>query len=374
MDPKKLEELRAANDRLVELAKTEKRELTAPEKEIFEARNEVLAFHASAPAAATETRSAPPAAPVASIVVAETRSMEKAAAKQDEETEARAIVSALVEKRALAIGSNGDSLFSAKVFEIPGSRTDVVGLVTIEEGAAPNTKFSLFSPNLDQVVRVSEDGTSSAVSTTALVPVVVTPAPYLAYLPLSDSFARQNPAGVVSKIGEHFNKAFLRKMAKEIVIGTGSGEMSGVFINAGITTSANCAAAGAPKLKDLLTLTAKMSGKFLRSELAIIINPLFWNTIMGEDTTHSYINNNSDCFTFNGVRIIEDDNAPVVLTATSKVAVIGNFSDYGIARSQTLEIENIGKVAGSLNSNIQGVAYFDGKPIVPASFATLKTV
>jgi len=374
MDPKKLEELRAANDRLVELAKTEKRELTAPEKEIVEALNEVLAFHASAPAAATETRSAPPAATVASIVVAETRSMEKAAAKQDEETEARAIVSALVEKRALAIGSNGDSLFSSKVFEVGGARTDVVGLVTIEEGAAPNTKFPLFSPNLDQIKRVSEDGTGAVVSTTAFVPVIVTPAPYLGYIQLTDSFIKQNPSGVVAKMGEVFNKGFLRTMAKEIVIGTGAGQMTGVYIDAGITAFASCAVAGAPKLKDLLALTAKLSGKFLRSELAIVINPLFWNTIMGEDTTHTYINNKSDYFTFNGVKIIEDDNAPVAIVAGSKVAVIGNFSDYGVARSQVLELETLGKIAGTLTSNIQGVAYFDGKAIVPSSFATLKTI
>lgn len=384
MDPKKIEELRKANDALVEKAKTEKRELSVEERSLFDARNEVIAFHSGASPAATEsraalssqeeTRAAPPASAVAPVVVAETRSLEKAAADKAVDQEARGIVSALVERRAVAIGANGDSLFSKKVFEVAGDRTDVIGLVTMEDGAAPNTKFSLFSPNLDQVVRVSEDGTSSAVSTTAFAPVTVTPAPYLAYLPVSDSFLKQNPAGVVGKLGEHFNKAFLRKMAKEIIIGSGSGEMKGVFIDTGITTSATTAAPGVPKMVDIIALIAKMSGRFLRSELAIIMNPAYWSNIMAEDTKRQHVNvGASDYFTFDGVRIIESDHAPTTLTIGSKVAVIGNFADYGVARAQTVEMTMLAPVAGSLNSNLQGVAYFDGKAIVPSSFAVLKT-
>lgn len=369
---KKIEELRAANVALVELAKTEKRELSASEKEVFEARNEVIAFYTAKPAE-TETRSAPPSPAVAPIVVAEVRTMETAREDKGKDAEARAIVSALTEKRAIAIGSNGDSSFSSKVFEIPGDLTNILNRITIESNAAPNTKFPLFSPNLDQVVRVSEDGTSSVVATTAFAPVTVTPSPYLAYCPISDSFLKQNPSGVVGKLGSHFNKAFLRKMAYEVVFGTGSGAMLGVFKDTGITATATTAATGVPKMVDLIALIAKLTGKFLRSELTVLINPAYWANIMAEDTYRTHVTLTNGVFYFDGVMIIENDNAPTTLTVGSIVAVIGNFTDYGVAQAQTVEMENISKVAGSLNSNIQGVAYFDGKAIVPASFAVLKT-
>ncbi|MCD1654722.1 phage major capsid protein [Treponema zuelzerae] len=386
MNKKKLEELRKANDALLDQIKKENRELTPAEKELFEARNEVLAFHSEEPPAqptekrsdpaapqAPETRSAPPAPGVAGIVVAETRALELAAVEMKEEAESRAIATALLEKRAVAVGANGDSQFSNRVFEIPGDLTNILNAITMETNAAPNTKFPLFSPNLDNVKRVSEDGTGSTVSTTAFTPVVVTPAPYLAFVPVSDSFLKQNPGGAVAKLAPMFNKQFLRKMAKEIVFGTGSGEMLGVFKDTGITANATTAAPGGPKIVDITALIAKLTGKFLRSELSIVINPIFWGAIMAEDIYHTHVTFQNGIFAFDGVKIFENDNAPTTLTAGSKVAVIGNFTDYGVAVAQNVELRMINPVAGSLNSNLQGVSYFDGKAIVTDSFAYLKT-
>lgn len=289
-------------------------------------------------------------------------------------TESTDIQKALLEKRAIALGANGDSGFSSKIFEVASSSSEILSAITIETGALPNTKFSLFSPSVNNIKRVSEDGTGSTASTAAFAPVSVTPAPYLGYVSLSDYFLKFAPSALESKLTQLFGKGFSVQMAKEVLIGTGSGEMLGVFADTGITTSQNCAAAGAPKLKDLLNVVAKLTGKFARSQLAIAINPIFWASIMAEDTKWSYINNKADYFTFNGVRVIESDFAPTTLTAGSKVAVVGNFADYGVATASNVELETLSKTAGSLNTPIQGTMYFDGKVIVPSSFAVLKTV
>ncbi|MGK3946391.1 hypothetical protein ABK046_49555, partial [Streptomyces caeruleatus] len=63
------------------------------------------------------------------------------------DAETREIYKAIVERRALAIGANGDSAFSSKVFELAGNRTDILSLLTIERNAVANTKFAMFSPN-----------------------------------------------------------------------------------------------------------------------------------------------------------------------------------------------------------------------------------
>lgn len=281
--------------------------------------------------------------------------------------------SALMEKRAVTLGSNGDSVFSSKVFEVASNTVDVLSALTIEYGAKPNTKFSLFSPSVNNVKRVGEDGTGSSASTAAFAPVSVAPAPYLGYVSVTDYFLKFAPNGM-DKLAGLFGKAFANQMAKEVISGVGTTELLGLFKDTSITNSVDCAAAGAPKLKDLLKLVSKLTGKFRRSELSIIINPTFWAGIMGEDTKYTYINQPADYYTFNGVRVIESDDAPDSITATHKVALIGKLSDYGIAVASDVELETLSKPAGSLNTPIQGTMYFDGKVIVPSSFAVLKAV
>lgn len=302
---------------------------------------------------------------LANAPISETRSIE-----------AVDIQKGLLEQRAIELGSNGDSAFSSKVFEVAQNSDEIVGAITIEYGAVPNTKFSLFSPTVNNIARVAEDGTGSAVSTVAFAPKTVTPAPYLGYVNVSDYFLRFAPAQLEAKLTSLFGKGFSVQMAKEIIVGAGSGsdQMLGVFADTGITAYAECSASGAPKLKDLLKLVSKMTGKFKRSQLTIVINPTFWADIMAEDTKWSYINNKSDYFTFNGVRVIESDDAPTTTTAGSKVAVIGNFADYGVAIASNVILEKLSKTAGSLNTPIQGTMYLDGGVIVPSSFATLKTI
>jgi HK97 family phage major capsid protein len=289
-------------------------------------------------------------------------------------TEQSDLQKALLEKRAITLGANGDTGFSAKLFEEAQTSNEILSAITIENGALPNTKFTLFSPTVNNVKRVAEDGTGATASTAAFAPVSVTPAPYLGYVNVTDYFLKFSPAGLQGKLTGLFGKAFARQMAKEVIIGDGSDEMLGLFNDTGITANVTCAAAGAPKLKDLLNLVAKLTGKFSRSQLAIVINPTFWASIMGEDTKWSYINNNADYFTFNGVRVIETDDAPTTVTAGSKVAMVGYLGDYGVGVATDVEVESLGKTAGSLNTPIQGTAYFDGKVIVPSSFVVLKTV
>ena len=302
---------------------------------------------------------------LANAPISETRSLEVAD-----------IQKALNEQRAIALGSNGDSAFSSKIFEVAQNSDEIVGAVTIEYGAVPNTKFSLFSPTVNNIGRVSEDGTGSTVSTAAFAPKTVTPAPYLGYVNVSDYFLRFAPSALETKLTSLFGKGFSVQMAKEIIAGAGSGsdQMLGLFADTGITAYAECAAAGAPKLKDLLKLVSKMTGKFKRSQLSIVIHPTFWADIMAEDTKWSYINNKADYFTFNGVRVIESDDAPTTTTAGSKVAVCGNLADYGVAIASEVILEKLSKTAGSLNTPIQGTMYLDGGVIVPSSFATLKTI
>lgn len=281
--------------------------------------------------------------------------------------------SAIMEKRAITLGSNGDSAFSSKVFEVAANTVDILNGITIENGAKPNTKFSLFSPSVNNIKRVAEDGTGSVVSTAAFAPVSVTPAPYMGYVNVSDYFLKFAPNGM-EKLAGLFGKGFANQMAKEVISGVGTTELTGIFVDAGITQTVDCAVAGVPKLKDLLKLTSLMTGKARRRELAIVINPIFWADIMAEDTKHTFVNNGSDFFTFNGIRIIESDDAPSTYVAGDKVAVIGKLSDYGIAVASDVELESLSKTAGSLNTPVQGTMYFDGKVIVPSSFATLKAV
>lgn len=278
---------------------------------------------------------------------------------------------ALMEKRAITLGANGDSAFSQKVFEEATGHVDVLSGLTIEYGAKPNTKFSLFSPSVNNIKRVGEDGTGSSASTAAFAPVSVTPAPYMGYVNVSDYFLKFAPNGM-EKLSALFGKAFARQMAKEVVAGVGTTELLGLFNDTGITTAQDCAAIGAPKLADLLKLVSKLTGKFRRSELAIIIHPTFFASIRGEDTKHTYINQPSDYFTFDGVRVIESDDAPTDTDTGDKVALIGNLGDYGIAVASDVELEALSKTAGSLNTPVQGTMYFDGKAIVPSSFAVLK--
>ncbi len=273
----------------------------------------------------------------------------------------------------IALGDNGESTFASRIFSEAGANASLLNLITTETAVGSEVIVPVFSPSINNVGRVSEDGTGSNVSTAAFAPVKLATKAYLGYAPVTDMLLKYGPTGTEDKLAKLFAQAFANQMVKEIVIGNGTTEFEGAYTNSSIV-EVDCAVAGVPKLKDLLKVTSKLSGKFLRSQLSIIINPEFWANIMAEDTKWSYINTVADYFTFNGVKIIESDYAPVTTTAGSPVALVGYLGDYGLARSEDMTLELLPKVAGSLNNNLQATMYMEAGVIVPSSFAKLVTV
>ena len=368
-----LKKMKLETRSIVEKAQVEKRELSADEQKLYTDNLEVIRFEERAAKEELEKRALETEKSNETKIVEIRNKESKKMETEKRNLETAEIGKELMEKRAISLGVNGDTGYSSKVFAIKGSLADIVDLVTIETGAKPNTKFGLFSPSMNNIARVTEGSTGATASTMAWAPVNVAPAPYLGYVNVTDYFLKQNPAGAMDKFADNFRAGLRNKIATEIIAGTGTGSMLGIFKNTGIA-SVSCAATGAPKLVDILALIASLTGKFKRSELAIVINPTFLPAIKAADTKLSYFDRVGDYAYIDGVKIIESDDALAVTTATNTVAAIGYFADYGVAIADDLEIEMLSKSAGSDNVPLQGIAYVDGSVIVPASFKRLVTI
>lgn len=283
------------------------------------------------------------------------------------EPESRNKITALMEKRAIAISTYGKAGDSQKLFQVPLSNSGLLDLITIEHGIPENMRFQLFSPNLT-VVQATEAGSGSSASTTAYAPKTYTSLPYIAYVPVSDAFLK-NDAMFEAKFRELFTRALFAQLCKELVAGDGSGDLDGVFHDTNITgANVTCAAAGDMKLVDILSGISALTGKFKRSQLAIVTNPKFISAAKAEDTYKVYFERKGDEYFVDGVRIVEDDNAPTTNTVGAPMAVVGAFSNVAIGISDEIKVELIGKVAGSLNNNMQGTCYLNGGVISPSSF------
>jgi hypothetical protein len=145
----------------------------------------------------------------------------------------------------------------------------------------------------------------------------------------------------------------------------------------GAIPSANqvaCAAAGNPKIADLVELALTIQD--LTDSGVIVLSPSIYAGILADSTAgvskvykEELIRNK----TIENVPVILTSAAPSNTTADNIVAVAGRLDNYGLGMASEINIEPIKKV-GDTNTYFQASVFANGIPIVNKNFYGLKTV
>ena len=289
---------------------------------------------------------------------------------------------AMDEKRAITInGAAGVNLIQ-DIFSVKQVASKFFGIISPFSGPYGEVRIPIISPSLALPVGSAEGAASiSADSTAVFGGRSLTLKPWYSILTVSRGLDRGlSVDGFRSKMIPVFQKAFMSTIDKGILIGAGTGnDALGVFVaNAnGVTTSQDiaCAAAGAPKLVDLLTLVSTLLDYNAAEEVSVAISGTFLSAMLLESTSSLECIKNEilQKGTIRGVRVMQSGHAPTTVTAGSYVAVGGPFSDYAWGYSNGIAIVPIEKSASD-NIEYNAYMYQDGRPIIGPNFRRLKTV
>jgi HK97 family phage major capsid protein len=371
MNPSEIMQLRDAKKlemrNLIDTAKARKDApgMTTEERAKFSAiEAEVLALQGTLDA---EVKASELTKRAASVVV------EQADAKPVDE--GRAFIGALRENRALTIGANGPYSKFNTLFEEGSILGPLLGKATVQRGlGTERTMMELFNPGVG-ITRVDENEDSFSVDTAAYAPVQVKLYPYVADIPVSTSFLdfEPDPVGVLSKL---YQKTLVGKLGTEIVSGAvntqgASGGCYGVVTDTGITQHLDGTEGGLYTLADMHGLVGMALEYKLPSQLTLVLNAASLGAIRALDTYGQYLVNQGDKIFFDGVEVVISSG--IVATAAANatgviMAVLGDFSGYGIGIAKEMKVSLLPEVAGCLTQHVRIVSYINGLAVAKTNF------
>jgi len=197
----------------------------------------------------------------------------------------------------------------------------------------------------------------------------LTPYAYVSVLPISAEALVQGAADIESKLPQVFGDSFAEAMLYGSI--NGDSTMTGIFADSAISNDISCAASGAPKWVDLITLAGTVKGYAFNP--LIIISPTLMSNLLTESGLDPLKTEYLTRGTIRGVPVYESAFAPSTTTAGSIVAVAMDPANYAIGVAAELNIIPIRK-AGDTNTYFQAEAFFNGKPILAGNGWQLKTV
>lgn len=296
-------------------------------------------------------------------------------ANKEVKTEWRDIAKAIQEKRSISLSGTGVTNVVSQIVKVAAAKMPLLSKVRVFNGRDASTNIPVWSPSLAVPSNFAEGATGvSSDSTAALGVTSLTPYAYISVLPVTNETLLLTGSNLEAELPSIFAEAFAKKMHAGIVTGGGTGrDMAGIF-TAGSIDSGNlieCAAAGLPKMADLVNLALKLQDFY--DDAAIVMNPAVYANVMADTTDgiQMYKQELASSKSIEGVKVILTSYAPTATTAGAVLAAGGNFQDYALAVASALTIEPMKKVGENV-VYFQAVAYFNGKPILPVNFFGLK--
>jgi HK97 family phage major capsid protein len=291
------------------------------------------------------------------------------------EGDKRQFIRDLMEKRTLSIGANGPYSAFNKLFEESSILGPLLGKASVQRGlTSERTMMELFNPSVG-ITRVDEGEDSFSVDTAAYAPVQLKLYPYVADIPVSTSFLdfEPDPEGTLKRL---YEKTLIGKLGTEIVSGAvntqgASGGCYGVVTDTGITQHVHGTEGGIITLADMHSLVGAALEYKTPSQLTLVINAAILGMIRGLDTYGQYLVNQGDKLYFDGVEVVISSGitATAAANATDVVmAVIGDFSAYGIGIAKEMKVSYLSEVAGNLLQYIRIVSYINGLAVAKTNF------
>lgn len=285
------------------------------------------------------------------------------------------IRSAIAEKRAITVNGTGAVNVVSGIVKAMQAKTTLTQKYQYFYGANASTVVTMFSPSIAVPAGQSEGATSiSADSTGVLGAAALLPKAYVSILPVSAEALTLSGANLEAELPNIFADAFAQALLIGSLTGDGTGNnMLGMFVDSALSVNLACAAAGTPKLLDLAKLALQLQDSL--DDGVIVINHSLIAAMLAETTAESApikaeLMATRTCM---GVPVIMTSKAPATLTAGSVVAVGMSMSNYGVTIANEMSIDPI-KVKGETNTYFQTTMFMNGKPIVAANGIQLVTV
>lgn len=352
------EQLVAEARSIVDAAKKENRNLTAEEKTAYDAimadvaqRDEMAKAEERVARLETEQRTVPAASK-------ETREVVEGFAE---------LRTAMTEKRGITVNGTGAVSVIGQIVKQISQKRPLISQFSTFYGPNSSTVIPILSPGLAVPAGQAEGATMTDDATAVLGATKLEPFGYISVLPVTAEAMLMSGAAIEAELPNIFADAFGKAMFAGALTGAGTGQiMSGMFLPASIGNKITCAAAGAPKLVDLIKLA--LSVQDYTDDAAIVMNPAHFASMLLETTAESapikqeILSNR----TILGVPVILSGGAPSTTAEDDIVAVAMPMSNYALAIAQELDITPI-RVKGDSKTYFQAQAWFNGKVILPAN-------
>lgn len=288
----------------------------------------------------------------------------------------RAITQSMIEKRAITINGGGNVTAISKLFEEAISKTKFVNKVNIFYGPNASTTIPVLAPGPAKPSKVAEGATNATQDTTAdYKGVKIEPYAWFAEIPVSYEALKMGVVDLEAALKKAFKKVFASAMDHGIISGTGSNDtIKGIFAGVPNANKISCAAAGLPKLVDVINLAEKLIDLDI-DEPCIVMSGTVHASLISESTTqYSHIQAElCQKGTILGCKVEITGKAPSAVTAGTTIVVGGSFDDYALGVAAELTIEPLRKPQDT-NTYFQAIMCFNGKPIVESNYYGLKTV
>lgn len=287
----------------------------------------------------------------------------------------RRFIEDLREKRAITIGANGPYSKFNTLFQEAAILGPLLGKASVQRGlGTERTMMELFNPSVG-ITRVDENEDSFSVDTAAYAPVQLKLYPYVADIPVSTSFLdfEPDPEGVLKNL---YEKTLIGKLGTEIVSGAvntqgASGGCYGVVTDTGITQHLDGTEGGLYTLADMHGLIGMALEYKLPSQLTLVLNAAALGAIRALDTYGQYLTQVGDKLFFDGVEVVISSGVTATAAANATgtiMAVLGDFSGYGIGMAKEMKVSLLPEVAGCLTQHIRIVSYINGLAVAKSNF------
>jgi len=289
-------------------------------------------------------------------------------------TSFRDLKDAMIEKRAFTVNGTGAYNVVSEIVQELSKKRILTSKYKYFYGPNASTIVPILSPGLATPAGQNEAATMTDDATGVLSAVSILPKAYVSILPVSAEALLLSGASIEASLPSMFADAFGRALYEGSLTGAGTGNiMTGMFVDSALTNNISCAAAGTPKLVDLVKLALTVQD--YADDAYIVINPTLVAAMLAETTAETSgikqeIMSMRSCM---GVPLVFSGSAPSTVTASSIVAVAMPMSNYAVAMASEMYIEPI-KVKGDISTYFQASMFFNGKPIVAKNGWQLITI
>lgn len=196
--------------------------------------------------------------------------------------------------------------------------------------------------------------------------------PYIAWGYISDEIMELGPANVLASVEAVLKNAFSADIIKELITGTGTGQLTGILNDNTVTKTVTAASTGAPVYKDYLRLLNFDGGKIQAKDKVMLMNGETLANLLDSEIKQGQLTFVGDSYYLAGCQIIECADMSVSSATTTANAICFNAKDLALLIVKQLKIQMLSRTTSSLLNPFQAIAYIDGGVITGANFGVLK--